>query len=102
MCTVFVKISDPFNILKETSNEKSELVLLEWTARLRRHFVLCDMSLVNTFIIAIYDVMKYLLHVPNYRRPSVTRTLVTLLPRLFKNSFSGPFEKSHKCRFRII
>ena len=92
MCTVFVKISDPFNILKETSNEKSELVLLEWTARLCRHFVLCDMSLVNTFIIAIYDVMNYLLHVPNYRRPSVTRTLMTLLPRPFQTRSRVPLK----------
>ena len=52
-------------ILKETSNVKSELVLLEWTPRLCLHFVLYDMRLVNTFIIAMYGVMNNSLLVPN-------------------------------------
>ena len=38
------------NILEETSNAKSELVLLEWTPRLCLCFVVYDMRLVNTFI----------------------------------------------------
>ena len=46
------------NILKETSNAKSDLVLLEWTPRLCLRFVLYDMRLVNTFIIAICGVMN--------------------------------------------
>ena len=71
-------------ILKETSNAKSELVLLEWTPRLCLRFVLYDMSLVNTFIIALYGVMNYLLHSPNYSRPSVTRAPMAHLPRLFQ------------------
>ena len=64
------------NILKETSNAKSELVLLAWTSCLCLRFVLYDMSLVNTFIIAMYCVMNYSLPMPNYSRPSVTRTLM--------------------------
>ena len=71
-------------ILTETSNAKSEPVLLEWTPRLCLRFVLYDMSLVNTFIIAIYSVMNYSLHIPNYSRPSVTRTLMAHSPRLFQ------------------
>ena len=49
----------------ETSNAKSELVLLEWIPRLCLHFVLYDMRLVNTFIIAMYGVMYCLLLMPN-------------------------------------
>ena len=52
-------------ILKETSNAKSELVLLEWTPRLCLLFVLYNMRLVSTFIIAMYGVMNNLLLVPN-------------------------------------
>ena len=44
------------HILKETSNEKSELVLLEWTPRLCLVFVLYNTRLVTTFIIAMYGV----------------------------------------------
>ena len=40
-------------ILKETSNAKSQLVLLEWTPCLCLRFVLYDMRLGNTFIIAM-------------------------------------------------
>ena len=63
---------------------KSELVFLEWTPRLCLRFGLYDMSLVNTFIIAMHGVMNYSLHVPNYSRPLVTRTLMAHLPRLFQ------------------
>ena len=52
------------SILKETSNAKSELVLLEWTPRLCLRFVLSDMSMLNTFIVAMYDVMYYTLLMP--------------------------------------
>ena len=45
-------------ILKKTANAKSELVLFEWTPRLYLHLVLYDMRLVNTFIIAMYDVIN--------------------------------------------
>ena len=45
--------------LKEISNAKSELVLLEWTPRLCLHFVLYDMKLVNTFIIAMHGFLNY-------------------------------------------
>ena len=69
-------------ILKETSNANSELVLLDWTLHLCLRFVLYDMSLVNNFIIAMCGVMNYLL--PNYRRPSVTQTLMARLPWLFR------------------
>ena len=72
------------NILKGTSNAKSELVLLEWTPRLCLCFVLYYMCLVNTFIIALYGVMNYSLHMSNYSRPSVIRTLMARLPRLFQ------------------
>ena len=48
---------------KEISNAKSELV--EWAPRLCLHFMLYDMRLVNTFIIAMYGVMNNLLLVPN-------------------------------------
>ena len=44
------------SILKETSNAKFELVVLKWTSRLCLRFVLYDMRLVNTFIIAMYIV----------------------------------------------
>ena len=61
-------------ILKETSNAKSEFVLLEWTPRLCLCFVLYDMGLVNTFIIVMYDVMNYWLLRPNlvafYAKPN--------------------------------
>ena len=50
-------------ILKETSNAKSDLVLLEWTPRLCLRFVLYDMRLVN--IIAMYGVMNQLFLMPN-------------------------------------
>ena len=46
-------------------NRKSELVLLEWTPGLCLCFVLYDMRLVNTFIIAMYGVMNFLLLMPN-------------------------------------
>ena len=72
------------NIQKETSDAKSELELLGWTPLLYLRFVLYDMRLVNTFIIAMYGVMNYSLHLPNYSRPSVTRTLMTRLPQLFR------------------
>ena len=77
-------------ILKNTSNAKSELVLLEWTPRLCLRFVLYDMSLVNIFIIAMFGVMNYSLHVPSYSRPSVTRTLMAHLPRLFQTPLKNP------------
>ena len=51
-------------ILKKTSNAKSELVLLEWTFHLCLRFVLYDMRLVNSFIIAIYGVIDYSLLMP--------------------------------------
>ena len=53
------------SILKETSNAKSELVLLEWTSRSRQPFVLNDIRLVNIFIIALYGIMNYSLLMPN-------------------------------------
>ena len=53
------------SILKETSNAKSELVLLEWTPRSRQPFVLNDIRLVNIFIIAMYGIMNYSLLMPN-------------------------------------
>ena len=40
-------------VLKETSNAKSELLLLEWTPPLCLRFVLYDMRLLNTFTIAV-------------------------------------------------
>ena len=46
-------------ILEETSNAKSEHVLLHWTPRLCLRFVLYDMSFVNTFFFAMYNVMNY-------------------------------------------
>ena len=51
-------------VLQETSNAKSELVLLEWTPRLCLHFVLYDMRLVSTLIIAVYGAMNYSLLTP--------------------------------------
>ena len=48
-------------MLKETSNAKYELLVLEWTPRLCLRFVIFDMRLVNTFIIFMYGVMNYLL-----------------------------------------
>ena len=51
-------------ILKETSNAKSELVLLELTPGLCQCFVLYDMRLVNTFITAMYGVMNCSLLMP--------------------------------------
>ena len=45
------------NILKETSDAKSEIVLWEWTPPLCLRFVLNDMRLVTTFIIAMYGDM---------------------------------------------
>ena len=54
-----------YSILKETFNAKSELVLMEWTPRLFLSFVLYDIRLVNTFIIAMYGVMNYSLLMPN-------------------------------------
>ena len=53
------------NILKETSNAKSELVLLERTPRLCLRFVLYGMRLVNTFSISNFGVMNYSLLMPN-------------------------------------
>ena len=38
---------------------------MEWTPRLCIHFVLCDLRLVNTFIIAMYGVMNYSLLMQN-------------------------------------
>ena len=52
-------------ILKETSNAKYELMLLGWTFLLCLRFVLYDMKLINIFVIAMYDVMNYSLHMPN-------------------------------------
>ena len=52
-------------LTKETSSAKSELVLMEWAPRLCLCFVLYDMRLVNTFIIAKYCVMNYSLVIPN-------------------------------------
>ena len=46
------------NILKETSNAKYEVVLLEWTPHLSLCFVLYDMRPVNTFDTAMYGVMN--------------------------------------------
>ena len=46
-------------VLKETSNAKSELVLLEWTPCLCLCFVLYGIRLVNTFIVAMYGVINY-------------------------------------------
>ena len=51
--------------LKGNSNVKSELVLLEWIPRLYQRFVLNDMRLINTFIIAMYGAMNYSLLMPN-------------------------------------
>ena len=53
------------NILKETSNAKSELVLLEWIPCLYLCFVVYDMRPVNTFFIAMYGVINYMLLTPN-------------------------------------
>ena len=52
-------------ILKETSNAKSELLVIEWTPRLCLCFVLFHMRLVNIYIIAINGVMNYSLLRPN-------------------------------------
>ena len=46
------------NILKETSNAKSELVILEWTTSLCICLVLYDMRLANTFVIAMCGDMR--------------------------------------------
>ena len=54
-----------YNILKETSNAKSERMLLECTPRFCLRPVLYDMRLVNIFIIVMYDVMSYLFLTPN-------------------------------------
>lgn len=43
-------------LLKETSNAKPELVLLEWTLVCVSAFVLYNIWLINIFIVAIYDV----------------------------------------------
>ena len=51
-------------ILKESSNARSERVLLEWTLRLCLRLVRYDMRLVNNFIIAMYGIMNYLLLLP--------------------------------------
>ena len=51
-------------ILKESSNAKSERVLLEWTLRLCLRLVRYDMRLVNNFIIAMYGIMNYLMLLP--------------------------------------
>ena len=51
-------------ILKETSNAKYELKLLGWTLLLCLRFVLY-IRLVNSFVIAMYDVMNYSLSMPN-------------------------------------
>ena len=48
-----------YYILKETSHAKSKLVLSEWTPRLCLCFVLYNMRLIKTFIIAMYSVMNY-------------------------------------------
>ena len=56
---------NPENILQETSNPKSELVLLEWTPRLCLLFVLYDVRLFNTIIITLYGVMNYCFLMPN-------------------------------------
>lgn len=45
------------HILKETSNAKSELILLEWTHVCVSAFVLYNIRLVNIFSVAIYDVI---------------------------------------------
>ena len=52
-------------ILRETSNAKSELVLLKWATRLCLRIVLYDKRLVNIFITAMYGVMYYLLLTQN-------------------------------------
>ena len=62
MCSCSISVT---YILKETSNAKSEFVLLEWTPRLCPCFMLYDMRLVNTFIIAMYGVINYALLMPN-------------------------------------
>ena len=53
------------NILKETSNAKSGLMLLIWPHVFFLRFVLYDMRLVNAFIITMYGVMNYSLLMPN-------------------------------------
>ena len=53
------------NILKKTFDAKSEFVLLESTPHLCLRFVFYDMRLVNTSIIAMYDIMNYSLLIPN-------------------------------------
>ena len=57
-------INPAVNNLKKTSNAKFEPMLLEWTPRLCLRFVLYDMRLVNTLIIAKYGVMNYSLLMP--------------------------------------
>ena len=51
--------TSPVYILKETSNSKSELVLLDWTPDLYLRFVLYDIRFANIFIIAKYGDMNY-------------------------------------------
>ena len=47
------------------ANAKSEPMFVEWTLRLCPRFVLYDMRLVNTFIIAMYGVMSNWSLIPN-------------------------------------
>ena len=54
-----------YYILKETSNAKSELMLLEWAPLLCLCFVQYDMRFINNLIIAMYDIMNYSLLMPN-------------------------------------
>ena len=77
-----LKYSD--TLLKESSTQNQSLCY--WNGLLFCVYALCyGMSLINTFIIAMYGVMNYYtLHMPNYSRPSVIRTLMAHLPRLFQ------------------
>ena len=55
-----------FVLLKESSDTKCDLELLEWTPRLCLCFWPYDMSLIsNTFILTMYSVINCLLFMPN-------------------------------------
>ena len=77
---------------------KSVLVLLEWTPRLCLRFVLYDIRLFNTFIIAMYGVMNNSLLMPNlvafYAELNKIQKMTFILRSKFLSVYSYPIQSN--------